>query len=79
MCSNLTLSPTMEPLDGSTEGVQLETNTPKLLASTSTAFSCSIAKFRNQEPDHLRSQAEPEPRTDAIDEAETNYFKSVQW
>lgn len=69
----------MEPVGGSTEGMQLETNTPKLLASTGSVFSCAIAKFRDQEPDHLRNQAESEPRTDAIDETETNYFKSIQW
>ena len=65
----------MEPLGG----MKLEAVTPKLLASTGSTFSCSITKFRNQETDHLRSQAESEPRLDAIDEAETNYFKSIQW
>jgi hypothetical protein len=54
---------------------------PKLLATTGTKFSCSIAEFRAGSKGLENKGNDVEPLTQTPDEegAMTNYFKSMQW
>lgn len=62
--------------------MEADISVPKLLASTGTRFSCSIAETRRNEKearDRDNGEELAIPNRDETEGDDTNYFKCVQW